>query len=322
MKKWWIDYFTFSKKERIGVIVLLILIGLVWILPVLFKKSTSIEPFVQLEAAVSDSHQVVVPNKSATLTRENVNIAAIKPFLFDPNTIDDNGWLALGLQPKTIATIQHYKEKGGHFRKPDDIRRIYGIRNDLANLLVPFVRILSENHVQRQPHNKFISFDNRKIYKDTIRFSNKSIPYSRKYERSKLESIDINIADSMAFVSLPGIGPTLAQRIMRFRDNLGGFYSLNQLLEVYGIKDSVYQLIQPRLTCTVNVQKILINQADFNALNKHPYISYQEAKAIVNFRMQHSYFKQPADLLQLVLLNEQWLQKVNPYLSFETDTEK
>jgi len=316
VKKWWKDYFTFSKKERIGIIVLLLLIVLVWILPEIFRKPIPLEPLVQLDAAIKDSHQVFVPHKGEQLDKDNVFPKVIKPFPFNPNTIDAKGWQALGLQPKTISTIQHYIEKGGRFRQPEDLRRIYGIHSDLADQLIPFVNIPSSNNSKRPSYKRDTGFGSRKWYKDTVGSTYNKVPYKRKWE-----TIDINLADSIAFVSLPGIGPTLAQRIIRFRDNLGGFLTINQILEVYGIKDSVFQLIQPRLACTGIMHKISINQADVNTLNKHPYINFQEAKAIVNFRAQHGYFKQPDELLQLILLNDQWLQKIKPYLNFETGTQ-
>jgi DNA uptake protein ComE-like DNA-binding protein len=316
VKKWWKDYFIFSKKERIGIIVLLVLIGLVWVLPEIFKKPILLKPLVQLDAATIDSQQVFVPNKGQQLDKGKNISKVIKPFPFDPNTIDAKGWEALGLQPKTISTIQHYIEKGGRFRQPDDLRRIYGIHSDLADQLIPFIDIPSSNHSKRPSYKRDTGFVSRKWYKDTVGSTYNKVPFKRKWE-----TIDINLADSIAFVSLPGIGPTLAQRIIRFRDNLGGFFTINQILEVYGIKDSVFQLIQPRLACTGIMHKISINQADVNTLNKHPYINFQEAKAIVNFRAQHGYFKQPDELLQLILLNDQWLQKIKPYLNFETGTQ-
>ena len=317
VKKWWKDYFTFNKKERIGIIVLLVLIGMVWILPEIFKKPIPLEPLVQLDAAIKDSQQVFIPHKGQQLDKGKVVPKVIKPFPFDPNTIDAKGWEALGLQAKTISTIQHYIEKGGRFRQPDDLRRIYGIHSDLADQLVPFVHIPASNNTKGPPYKRDTGFVNRKWHRDTAGSTNNRVPYKRKWE-----IIDINLADSIAFVSLPGIGPTLAQRIIRFRDNLGGFFSLSQILEVYGIKDSVFQLIQPRMACTGNVHKISINRADFTILNAHPYINFQEAKAIVNFRAQHGNFKQPEELLQLILLNDQWLQKIKPYLNFETDIQK
>ncbi len=316
VKNWWKDYFTFSKKERIGIIVLLVLIGLVWVLPEIFKKPILLKPLVQLDAATIDSQQVFVPNKGQQLDKGKNISKVIKPFPFDPNTIDAKGWQALGLQSKTISTIQHYIEKGGRFRQPEDLRRIYGIHSDLADQLIPFIDIPSSNHSKRPSYKRDTGFVSRKWYKDTVGSTYNKVPYKRKWE-----TIDINLADSIAFVSLPGIGPTLAQRIIRFRDNLGGFLTINQILEVYGIKDSVFQLIQPRLACTGIMHKISINQADVNTLNKHPYINFQEAKAIVNFRAQHGYFKQPDELLQLILLNDQWLQKIKPYLNFETGTQ-
>ena len=310
MKKWWKDYLTFNKIERVGLFILLGLIGLIWVLPKYFKKSPSKESIVLQQESGIDSIKndqlVINQNFKDNLPKKH------QLFFFDPNTCSEADWGKLGLKPKTIATIGHYIEKGGRFQIPDDIKKIYGIKPDLAEALVPYVRINAKKVSKRYDYQRFPQFQKHQNTYDSgfHKFKNTTTIM-------KLVSIDINKADTLQLIDLPGIGPTLAQRIIKFRENLGGFISVDQLLEVYGIKDSVFQILKPKFICSKEVKTISINGADFNSINRHPYINYQEAKAIVKYRDQHGVFKVPSDLLKLAIVDEIWLQKITPYLSFE-----
>ena len=310
MKKWWKDYLTFSKIERVGLFILLGLIGLIWGLPKYFKKSPSKESI----ALQQDSGLDSIKNDQLV---NNQNFKDNLPqkhqlFFFDPNTCSEADWEKLGLKPKTIATIAHYIEKGGRFQNPDDIKKIYGIKPNLAELLIPYVKIKDIKVSQRYDYQRFSEFKTQHNAYDSGFHKIKKTTTIK-----KLVSIDINKADTLQLIDLPGIGPTLAERIIKFRENLGGYISVDQLLEVYGIKDSVFQILKPQLICSNEIKTISINVADFNSINRHPYISYQEAKAIVKFRDQHGVFKVPSDLLKLAIVDEIWLQKITPYLSFD-----
>lgn len=311
MKKWWKDYFTFNKTERIGLFVLLGLIAIIWVLPKYFKKSLKKEDFAKLQGVGLDSinNLAIVNNQHS----KEANFQKHRLFFFDPNTIDNASWLQLGLQEKTIATINHYKDKGGRFHKPEDIKKIYGIKPSLAEELLPFVRIVGSNYLEIRKEERFSKSNNHQNAKDSSYSKIRITSNSR-----KMIKVDINTADTSGFIALAGIGPTLAHRIIKFRENLGGFISIEQLLEVYGIKDSVLQILKPQLSCSNEIQTIAINMADFNTINRHPYISYQEAKAIVKYREQHGLFKTQQDLLKLAIIDEVWLQKILPYLNFDT----
>ncbi|MCF8339545.1 MAG: helix-hairpin-helix domain-containing protein [Chitinophagaceae bacterium] len=310
MKKWWKDYLTFNKIERVGLFILLGLIGLIWVLPKYFKKSPSKESIVLQQESGLDSikNDQLVNNQNF---KDNLP-QKHQLFFFDPNTCSEADWGKLGLKPKTIATIGHYIEKGGRFQNPDDIKKIYGIKPDLAELLIPYVRINAKKVSKRYDYQRFPQFKSHQNTYDSGFHKIKKTTTIRKFV-----SIDINKADTLQLIDLPGIGPTLAQRIIKFRENLGGFISVEQLLEVYGIKDSVFQILKPQLICSKEIKTISINLADFNAINRHPYIGYQEAKAIVKYRDQHGIFKMPSDLLKLAIVDEIWLQKITPYLNFD-----
>ena len=157
----WKDYFSFSKKERVAILILLIIIVVFVVLPYLyapvFKKPVVDEKLEQqLTAQKSpENFNKFSGDNSADVnnTADNNNPAAQTTvrelFYFDPNTLDAAGWKRLGLRDKTINTIQNYCSKGGHFRVPDDIRKIYGLKKEEADALVPFV-----NSITREPEKR------------------------------------------------------------------------------------------------------------------------------------------------------------------------
>lgn len=138
------------------------------------------------------------------------------------------------------------------------------------------------------------------------------------HTKRKIEPFDINKADTSAFIALPGIGSKLAARIVLFRDKLGGFYDKEQIREVYGLQDSVFQKISPLLKCDAgNVKKIEINSAEKETLKVHPYIRWSIANAVVAYRAQHGSFTSPDDLSKLENIGEDALKKMMPYISFK-----
>ena len=139
-----------------------------------------------------------------------------------------------------------------------------------------------------------------------------------KYVKAPPAMIDINQADTTAFIALPGIGSKLASRIVNFRNKLGGFYSVEQVGETFGLPDSTFQIIKPRLQCEpAGVQKININTADVNMLKQHPYIRWNVANAIVQYRQQHGVFSTREQLQQIVLVTPELYHKIEQYIAVE-----
>ena len=223
----------------------------------------------------------------------------IELFYFDPNTIAENQWKQLGLRDKTIHTIQHFLAKGGKFKAPEDLKRIYGLPGEDYNRLAPFVKIVHDHHVgEKADHEKL---ENGFVY--------------NKKKSTTISPIEINTADSAELVSLPGIGSKLASRILHFRDGLGGFYSVNQVAEIYGLPDSTFFNIKPFLYVKPGaIRKIDINAADISTLKQHPYIRWELAKSIVAYRNQHGPFKKEEDLLLITIISRDSYQKISPYI--------
>lgn len=302
----WTDYFTFTKKERIGIYTLLILIIAGTQAPRFFTSpalnNELAEEAIQLEKAPAQPTKEFVRrtyyDKAPSPYDEVSNEAGSKPsaklFPFDPNTLDESGWKKLGLPDRTVHTILNYRNKGGKFRTIADLQKMYSLKPADFERLQPYVQI--------EAPPPFYKTERPPV----------------KYVKAPPVIIDVNQADTTAFIALPGIGSKLASRIVNFRNKLGGFYSVEQVGETYGLPDSTFQLIKARLQCAPNgVEKININTADANTLKQHPYIRWNVANAIVQYRQQHGVFSTRQQLQQIVLVTPELYQKIEQYIAVE-----
>ena len=310
------DYFSFTKKERYGVFILLAIILFVFIMPYFFpskKKQPNKEDLEQFKKEIAQLEQLSNNNRNPSTTKEesksNDNFDFFEPkkqreisggplFYFDPNIATEGDWQRLGLRDKTIRTIQNYLSKGGKFKKPEDLKRIYGLGENEFQRLNPYIKINSEQPSKQESHGSEVS----PVYQPT-------------YKPKEIVPIDINDADTAAFDALPGIGNRLAYRIINFRDKLGGFYSVEQLGETYNLPDSTFQKIKPFLKLgEIGLKKININQADAAALKAHPYINWNLANAIVQYRNQHGKYKSVEELKGIAIMSDEIYRKISPYL--------
>jgi competence ComEA-like helix-hairpin-helix protein len=295
MKRILKDYFTFSRKERVALIVLSILIAVFIALPYVIKIKKAkpvVDDVLQQEIIAlqqpSVSRDSIIANKDSS--------AALNLFPFDPNTLDEAGWQRLGIRQNTIRTILNYRNKGGKFYKPEDLRKIWGMLKGDADRLIPFVTISSIV----QPS-----------YQTNFR--------SQKFSASVFNGIlDINIATAEQFMQVPGMEHTLSYRIINYREKLGGFYVVEQLRNVYGMTDSVFELIKVHLkTESTTIKKVNINTATFYALSQNPFIRKDIATAIIVYRNQHGLFHQLDDLKKIVFITDDIYHQIVPYITVE-----
>ena len=289
------DYLHLSRKDRLGALALIMLILLTYFIPYLLAGSSTSE----LKAASffktadslekADSHSTV-PGHKNYLTDKGFNKGTF--FSFDPNLLDSAGWLKLGLEPSKIKTIIHYRNKGGHFYKVEDLQKIWGLPAAFYDRVKSYIKIADVK-------------------------SAKVVAEKRKPDVSIL---DINIADSAAFESLPLIGPVLSARIIKFRNRLGGFYSVEQIKETYGIRDSTFSIIKQFLKVNpdgLKLNKVNINTATKDQLKTHPYIKWSIANAIVEYRNQHGMYVQLSDLKKIPIITDDVYGKLMPYLTVQ-----
>jgi competence ComEA-like helix-hairpin-helix protein len=221
-------------------------------------------------------------------------------FAFDPNTLSVTGWKKLGLRDKTIQTILKFRNKGGHFRKKEDLQRIYGLPLKDYERLAPYV-VIETTVSEKAP----------------AVLTNKNYPAAVKFSPNS-SLVDINTADTSAFISLPGIGSKLAGRIVNFRNKLGGFYSIEQVAETFGLPDSTFQKIKPYLRLVDStVTKFNINIASTDELKSHPYIKWQIAEAIVAYRQEHGVFTTIEDIRKVMAITADDYKKISRYIEVQ-----
>lgn len=323
------DYFSFSRKERTAVLVLVSLVTIIFLLPYFVPEDSSLskkslekirQQVEQRPTSASRENGVYEEHKGKPIYDGSSNYAAglytkseaagkSVPFYFDPNTLQVEGWKKLGLRNKTIATIRNYLAKGGKFKRKEDIGRIYGILPDEIERLEPYVRI-----VKVEP-----GFDS-ELRRTTFQKEKYAGVGYEPYKKSMSfpATADINTADTATLIALPGIGSKLAARIILFRERLGGFYSINQLSEIYGLQDSVFQKIRPRLSLTnPGLRHINVNMATEAELKTHPYLRWNIAAAIIEYRSQHGNFETLDELKKIALITEDLYNKITPYLKIE-----
>ena len=234
----------------------------------------------------------------------NNNKPAGELFYFDPNTLSKEGWQKLGLREKTIKTIENYLNKGGHFKKQEDLQRVYGLRKNEYERLAPFIKILTE--LKEKKDENFADKNSSPRNYVLVRPAYHSL------------SVDINSADTSAFIALPGIGSKLAARIVNFRDRLGGFYSIEQVRETFGLPDSTFQKIKETLVLKNNaVKKININTATKDELKSHPYIKWNIANTITAYRNEHGVFSTIEDIKKIMTITDEIYKKISPYLAIQ-----
>lgn len=285
------SFFTFTKNEKKGILVLLVIINVLLITRAIIVRDSSNQATAEIQISELDSAEIASGfNEIAqnTISRKKED----KPeffnknelFYFNPNEASRNELLRLGLSEFATANLLKYRESGGIFKDKEDLLKIYGVNKDLYNKLASFIAI----------------HDNEK---------------SKETNSDTFNKIEINSASESDLQRLPGIGKVLAARIVKYRDLLGGFHSVHQLVEVYGISDSLNNSLDRFLIAdTMQIRQIDLNSVDEEKLISHPYISFYEARAIIKYRDLVGEFKKGSELKDNYLLSEEDYRKIKPYL--------
>ncbi len=305
----WKDFFYFTKKERQGIIVLLIIVSGIWIGKWIFSKE---------EKTSEDSKQtkLIFPQKKINHEPEGKNTNSVDSgkkeivlTFFDPNTADSADFVSMGIRSYIARNIIKYREKGGKFKTPEDFSKIYGLSQSDFDRLRPYIRLKESKEMKEMKKMREIN----EVKKD-------SFVYNKPAKISLGTFIEINTADTSAFKTIPNVGSGFAKRIVKYRDILGGFYSIEQLKEVYEIDENLFLKISPFLTISedkIKIKKITVNQSSLDRLRAHPYINFYQAKAIIEIRKKKGKINDISELSLLEEFPEKDIERLKYYLSFE-----
>ena len=293
IRKWIRNIFGFSGREVNGFIVLLPLVIVIIMSQPLYRAwiSNRKDDFSK-ENLQLDSLAQLLNNKQE---KHEGKVSSLKQdlFLFNPNNVSEKDMKRLGFSENLTTRITNYRQKGGQFRVKRDLMKIYGMDSTLYQQLYSYI-LLPEKYDKKEQDLK---------------------PQLTQHKKD-LPLFDLNSADTAQLISVHGIGPTLATRIIKFRNGLGGFIKPDQLKDVYGLDSTVVQQLFRVSFIEGNFipRKINMNTANEKELSAHPYIRKSIAKAIVAYRFQHGAFSDVGDIRKLSLLRQEDVDRIIPYL--------
>ncbi|MGE5393369.1 MAG: helix-hairpin-helix domain-containing protein [Candidatus Saccharibacteria bacterium] len=349
------DYFTFSRNERKGITILLVLI---------FLLALANKIIFYFETPAKIDIQLLNAQLPAIKTTSSVGSTKGSLFAFNPNTIEKKALDSLALPDKIKSNLIRYRDRGGHYYSAKDFRKMYGMTDSIYTIIEPYVRIetevapplskkisrtlfdfnpntasdsiflclgITEKQIRtiRNYQNKgghfYSAADWLKVYSISESQKKELLPYikiekegfSASDKRFALSDplIEINSSDSVELMKLPGIGTKLSKRIIKYRDLLGGYYTADQLREVYGLKEETIDLINKRIKVDgTKIKKVDLNFSDRYELARHPYIGKDNALLIVNFRTKYGFIANPSVLKDSLILTKDNFERLKPYL--------
>ena len=291
------------------------------------------------DASAGDKRPVVQSHSSANRSRGKASTytyatqeAPVETFPFDPNTADSTQLLRLGLAPWQVRAVYRYRAKHGRYHRPEDFARLPGMTNEMWERLRPQIRIaerfqyvdaeaiaaqargskvqtpVSREHARgtdtasARPATTSAATSTAATTRDTVL-------YPVKYET--LVQVDLNEADTNQLKKIPGIASYRARQIVRYRESLGGFVHVEQVMESCTLPDDVLDWFCLTHTRT---RKININQASVQTMRRHPYLSFYQARAIYERRHDKGALRSLADLLQLKEFTQKDIDRLQPYV--------
>lgn len=282
------ELLTFTKGEKVGMAVLIAICLTVLFYPQ-FKSSrptedSDKESFELFKQKVNEFY-ASANQPAANGIEKQVGIYQQSPELvmFDPNTADSLTYLKLGFTPKQVSSILRYRLHGGHFSRVEDFKRLYVVSDEKYEQLKPYISIASK---PRQATSFTLM-------------------------------VELNAADITELKRLRGIGSYYAKRIVAYREQLGGFVSVEQVTEIDGIDSERFALFSSNAKVDKDLALLLpISTVTEDRLRQHPYIAAVKARQIVRLRKEQPITSMSV-LIEEGVFTAQQAEKVSPYLKFE-----
>lgn len=294
MKKFIKTNFYFNHTEVRGLTLLLILVLLAEFVRNNYSKWFPETHYTQIQFTPFEKRWIDSLQQADRLEFERKRYKSpeeIERFVFNPNTLSEEEWTRLGFSRKQAAAIVKLRNKGFRFKQKADLKKIFCVTEKKYRELEAYISLDEKNE-------------------NIVPKKNKQGPAFTKFELNTIDSLDL--------LSLKGIGPFRASKIIRHRTRLGGFWSLNQLKEIKGFDDTLIASLSLYLTVdSMQITRIHINTITPEELQKHPYCWYGVGKSIVNYRSKHGQFRSTEDLRKIYALKPEQIERLAHYVSFQ-----
>jgi competence ComEA-like helix-hairpin-helix protein len=296
------DFFYFQKSDRRAIVALgciaVFAIGVLMVVP-----SPQPSPSEGEGDHAACSHRQTSRRDSSPSQGELERVSAS----FDPNTVDSLTLINIGLKPWKVKNFLHYRAAGKVFRSAEDMGNTYGWTEEDVAMLEPYVRV-GEEYRRKEKDGK--RWEKREQWE-----RKEEVPERTSNKFHTLTKVDVNTADTAMLRRIPGVGEKISEAIVRYRQRLGGFHSVNQLLDIKIVSPELLEWFT--VSSSPDIQRININKASFQALNSHPYISYEQTKALLQYIRLYGDVKDEETLLATGIFTREELEKLKPYIAYE-----
>ncbi|MFT5596784.1 MAG: competence protein ComEA [Flammeovirgaceae bacterium] len=298
------SYFRHYRSERRGVIVLAI---------VLFLAVAGVEVFRLFYEPKVERIDILLTSEDESEENDQVGFsvgpAEIIPFTFNPNSLNDSGYAALGFSEKEIKTLRNYQKAGASFEIKRDFAKLFFVDEEEYANLEPFIDL-----PESKPKKEYSSSYDKASRKLRVKWSDTASTSNYAYEEF---TCNINTADTNELKKLNGIGSFYAKKIIEYREELGGFHSIAQLGEMWKMTpDKIDKFADQVILDRSEIRQIEINSASAHALSQHPYLSFGEANKIVLKREEAGGYVDSKAFCSSGLLDADLCRKLVPYLNF------
>ncbi len=285
------DPFVISKRSKRGLLVLILAsLGLIFF-PRVYMFFQKEEAFVINSEQIAEFERTHKKFKKRNYSNYYSKKKKYKApdSKFNPNTYTLSDWMILGLSEKQSVVVLKFTSRGIY--SEEDLKRIFVIPDVLFELIRDSV-----------------------VYPE--RFQNSPNQESFKKQAKQITLINLNTADTTEFMKIYGIGAFYAKQIIRYREKLGGYFTKEQLFEVWKMTTEAYDKIKDHVFISEkDVKRININSVTIEELKVHPYLKWNQANSIIKMRIQRNGFKNIEEIKESVLIDSETYEKLFPYLS-------
>ena len=296
--------FLLTAEQWLGLLILAVLIAAGMVATKYLQPET--KPIVLVEDSIKTNFEDYQAKQDSihkakwkkTYKRDTIEI---RMQMFDPNTVDSMTLLHLGFKPWQAKNMLKYRAKGGRYRQKEDMKKLYGMTDSMYIALEPYICIQQDS----------IAVDSAQV--DTIHLD--SLPKWRSIKKDTI--LNLRTADTTELKLIRGIGSYRAKMIVRYREQLGGYARVEQILEARGMDKVVADSILPHFYIdSVVLNKMPVNKIRPEVLYRHPYLSFEQAKAIYEYRRRHIRIKSAEELKKIKGLSPSDIEKISIYLDF------
>jgi DNA uptake protein ComE-like DNA-binding protein len=218
-----------------------------------------------------------------------------KIYPFNPNFITDYKGSKLGMSVAEIDRLLNFRKTNQYVNSASEFQKVTQVSDSLLSTISPYFKF--PDWVNKRKANNFK-------------------PFEKKAE--KIVLLDINHATKEDLIKIYGIGPALSDRILKQKELFGGFVSMKQMDDIWGLSPEVIENLNKyfRVTALPRIKKIDINNASIKELMLFPYFKYALAKSIVTYRSMNGDFKNSEDLTKINDFPIEKIDIISLYLEF------